>query len=94
MFKLFIWDLDNTLIASSSLLWGAFSWVAEEYGNKKMTPQEIVSLYGPPEDVVIEKIVGKEKKEERRRKRLFRNSIVSIRKSMMSWLKFSLSCWK
>ena len=64
MFKLFIWDLDNTLIASSSLLWGAFSWVAEEYGNKKMTSQEIVSLYGPPEDVVIEKIVGKEKKEE------------------------------
>jgi len=64
MFKLFIWDLDNTLIASSPLLWGAFSWVAEKYGNKKMTPQEIVSLYGPPEDVVIEKIVGKEKKED------------------------------
>ncbi len=31
MFKLFIWDLDNTLIASSPLLWGAFSWVAEKY---------------------------------------------------------------
>ena len=64
MFKLFIWDLDNTLIASSPLLWGAFSWVAEKYGNKKMTPSEIVSLYGPPEDVVIERIVGKEKKDE------------------------------
>ncbi|HOQ68082.1 MAG TPA: HAD family hydrolase [Candidatus Atribacteria bacterium] len=64
MFKLFIWDLDNTLIASSPLLWGAFSWVAEKYGNKKMTPPEIVRFYGPPEDVVIEKIVGKDKKEE------------------------------
>ncbi len=29
-----------------------------------MTPSEIVSLYGPPEDVVIERIVGKEKKDE------------------------------
>ncbi|MGQ9472438.1 MAG: HAD family hydrolase [Candidatus Caldatribacteriaceae bacterium] len=64
MFRLFIWDLDNTLVGTSPLLWGAFSWIAEKYAGRKMTPAEIVGLYGPPEDQVIEKIVGREKKEE------------------------------
>jgi HAD superfamily hydrolase (TIGR01549 family) len=64
MFKLFIWDLDNTLVGTSPLLWGAFSWVAEKYTGRAMTPEEIVRLYGPPEDQVIEQIVGREKKEE------------------------------
>lgn len=64
MFRLFIWDLDNTVIGSSKLLWGAFQWVAEHFAHRSMSPQEIVDLYGPPEDVVIERIVGKEKKEE------------------------------
>lgn len=64
MFRVFIWDLDNTVVRSSKLLWGAFQWVAERFAQKSMTPREIVSLYGPPEDVVIENIVGKEKKEE------------------------------
>lgn len=64
MFKLFIWDLDNTVIGSSKLLWGAFQWVAEHFAQRSMSPREIVNLYGPPEDVVIEQIVGKEKKEE------------------------------
>ncbi|MEN3202955.1 MAG: HAD family hydrolase [Atribacterota bacterium] len=64
MFKLFIWDLDNTVVGSSRLLWGAFRWVAEHFAQRLMSPREIVSLYGPPEDVVIEQIVGKEKKEE------------------------------
>ncbi len=64
MFRLFIWDLDNTLVGTSPLLWGAFSWVAEKYTGRKMTPAEIVSLYGPPEDEVIEKIVGQDQKDD------------------------------
>ncbi|MCX6088900.1 MAG: HAD hydrolase-like protein, partial [Candidatus Atribacteria bacterium] len=64
MFKLFIWDLDNTLIGSSRLLWSAFGMVAEKYAGKRMTPEQIVSLYGPPEGAVIETIVGKNQKEE------------------------------
>lgn len=64
MFRLFIWDLDNTVVGSSKLLWGAFQWVAETFAQRSMSPREIVNLYGPPEDVVIEQIVGKEKKEE------------------------------
>lgn len=64
MFRLFIWDLDNTLVGTSPLLWGAFSWVAEKYAGRKMSPAEIVNLYGPPEDQVIEKIVGRAKKDE------------------------------
>lgn len=63
MFRLFIWDLDNTIVGSSKLLWGAFQWVAERFAQRSMTPEEIVALYGPPEDVVIERIVGKDKKE-------------------------------
>ncbi len=62
MFKLMIWDLDNTLIGSSKLLWNAFNMVSEKYTGLKMTPAEIVRLYGPPEGDVIEKIVGPERK--------------------------------
>ncbi|MCD6155455.1 MAG: HAD family hydrolase [Candidatus Atribacteria bacterium] len=62
MIKLFIWDLDNTIIASSELLWGAFSWVAYKYLGKKPSPQEIVATYGPPESDIIEKMVGRELK--------------------------------
>jgi len=65
MFELFIWDLDNTVIGSSRLLWGAFQWVAERFAGRPMTPQDIVGLYGPPEDVVIEQIVGQEEKRTR-----------------------------
>lgn len=61
-FKLMIWDLDNTLIGSSKLLWSAFNMVSEKYTGTKMTPHEIVQLYGPPEDAVIEKIVGTQRK--------------------------------
>ena len=46
-FKLMIWDLDNTLIGSSKLLWGAFNMVFEKYAGTKLTPNEIVQLYGP-----------------------------------------------
>ncbi len=62
MIKLFIWDLDNTIIASSELLWGAFSRVAYKYLGKKLSPQEIVAMYGPPESDIIEKMVGRELK--------------------------------
>ncbi|BER92163.1 MAG: hypothetical protein PWP60_1232 [Candidatus Atribacteria bacterium] len=62
MLRLFIWDLDNTIIASSELLWGAFSWVAYKYLGKKLSPREIVAMYGPPEGDIVERMVGKELK--------------------------------
>ncbi len=63
-YTLFIWDLDNTLIASSDLLWGAFAYVAKKYAGRNMTPAEIVSMYGPPEDSVVEKLAGALQKED------------------------------
>lgn len=57
-----VWDLDNTLIGSSQLLWSAFNMISEKYTGVKMTPAEIVRLYGPPEGDVIEKIVGAKRK--------------------------------
>lgn len=63
-FRCFVWDLDNTVIASSRLLLGAFGEVGKKYLGKNLTPEEIVAMYGPPEGVVIEKMVGKERKSE------------------------------
>lgn len=63
-FRCFVWDLDNTLIASSPLLLGAFREVGQKYLGKNLTQKEIVAMYGPPEGVVIEKMVGKERKPE------------------------------
>src|SRR6266850_2078574 len=59
-----IFDLDGTLTQTNELIFASFNHVAVKYANRTYTPQEIVALFGPPEEGAVEKIVGKDRLEE------------------------------
>jgi len=50
-----IFDIDGTLAATNELIFASFNHVAEKYLNKRFTNEEIVSQFGPPEDVILKK---------------------------------------
>ena len=56
-----IFDLDGTLAQTSELIYASFNHVTEKYVNKVFTPEEIISMFGPPEEVSVERVVGKER---------------------------------
>lgn len=56
-----IFDLDGTLTQTNELIFASFNHVAEKYSNRIYTSQEIVAMFGPPEEGALEQIVGKER---------------------------------
>jgi HAD superfamily hydrolase (TIGR01509 family) len=63
-FSCFIFDLDGTLTQTNELIFATFNHVTEKYVGKVFTPKEITGMFGPPEEVCIEQIVGKERVED------------------------------
>ncbi len=59
-FSCFIFDLDGTLTQTNELIFATFNHVTEKYVGKVFTPNEITGMFGPPEEIAIERIVGKE----------------------------------
>jgi pyrophosphatase PpaX len=55
-----IFDLDGTLTQTNELIFATFNHVTEKYIGRKFTPEEITGMFGPPEQVALEKLVGKE----------------------------------
>lgn len=49
-----IFDIDGTLTSTNELIFAAFNHITLRYMNKSMTPPEIISLFGPTEDQIIE----------------------------------------
>lgn len=49
----FIFDIDGTLTSTNELIFASFRHVTEKYLNKKVTDEEIISLFGPTEDVIL-----------------------------------------
>ncbi len=56
-----IFDLDGTLTRTNDLIFATFNHVALKYTGKVYTPQEIIAMFGPPEEVAVEQIVGAER---------------------------------
>lgn len=54
----FIFDLDGTLTRTNELIYATFNHVARKYLAKEFTPGEITGMFGPPEEVAIERLVG------------------------------------
>lgn len=57
-YSLAIFDLDGTLADTSSLIFDSFNFVARKYRNMELTPQQIMSYFGPPEEVALKNIFG------------------------------------
>lgn len=53
-----IFDIDGTITRTSQLIYDTFNYVTEKYINKTHSPQEIIAMFGPPEDFAIRKLVG------------------------------------
>ena len=57
-FELVIFDLDGTLADTSQLIFDSFNFVMRKYKSVEMTPKEIMSYFGPPEEIAIRNILG------------------------------------
>ena len=56
-----IFDIDGTLAETNDLIFASFNYVAERYLRKRFAPEEITAMFGPPEEVAIERLVGAER---------------------------------
>ncbi len=52
-FSTFIFDVDGTLAHTNKLIFASFRHVAKKYLNKEVSDEEIISLFGPTEDVIL-----------------------------------------
>lgn len=56
--ELIIWDLDGTLVDSLPATFTAFNAGLEPFLGKKLSPAEIMSHFGPPDQEILRKLVG------------------------------------
>lgn len=57
-FNGYIFDLDGTLASTNKLIFASFNYVLKKYLNKEFSDEEIISLFGPTEDVILKKYFG------------------------------------
>ncbi len=57
-FKGIIFDIDGTLTSTNDLIFASFNFITEKYLGKTYSPQEIVSWFGPTEDVILKEFCG------------------------------------
>jgi len=59
-----IFDMDGTLTRTNQLIFDSFNFLIDKYLGRKFSNDEIIALFGPPEDVAIRKLVDSEKFDE------------------------------
>lgn len=53
-----IFDVDGTLTSTNELIFAAFNFIAKKYLDKTFTNEQIMKLFGPPEDVILRELCG------------------------------------
>jgi pyrophosphatase PpaX len=59
-----IFDMDGTLTQTNQLIYDAFNLIAEKYLHRRLTPEEIITFFGPPEKEAVQNMIGPEHIEE------------------------------
>ncbi|MGA8264251.1 MAG: HAD-IA family hydrolase [Ignavibacteriaceae bacterium] len=59
-FEGIIFDIDGTMTSTNDLIFASFNHVMSKYLNKSLTKNEIISLFGPTEDVILEEWTGED----------------------------------
>lgn len=54
----FIFDIDGTITSTNDLIFASFNYVTEKYLNKNFSNEEIISLFGPTEDVILKDLMN------------------------------------
>lgn len=55
-----IFDMDGTLTRTNDLIFASFNHVMEKYLAKRLSPEEIIALFGPPEETTFDRLLGSE----------------------------------
>lgn len=58
LFDGFIFDVDGTLTSTNQLIFDSFNFIAKKYLNRKFSDEEIISMFGPTEDVILKEWCG------------------------------------
>jgi len=53
-----IFDIDGTLSSTNALIFASFNHISKKYLNRTFTDSELISLFGPTEDVIIKEWCG------------------------------------
>ncbi|HEX2868976.1 MAG TPA: HAD-IA family hydrolase [Ignavibacteriales bacterium] len=53
-----LFDIDGTLTSTNELIFASFNHVAKKYLNKTYTPEELIAMFGPPEDEILRELTG------------------------------------
>jgi len=62
--KCIVFDMDGTLTETGRLIFDSFNHIAERYQQRRYQDDEIIRMFGPPEEVALLHIVGEEKIDE------------------------------
>jgi HAD superfamily hydrolase (TIGR01549 family) len=54
----FIFDIDGTLTSTNQLIFNSFNFIAKKYLGRTFSDEEIVSMFGPTEDVILKEWCG------------------------------------
>lgn len=65
LFDGFIFDVDGTLTSTNQLIFDSFNFIARKYLDRTFTDKEIVTMFGPTEDVILKKWCGERYEEAR-----------------------------
>ncbi len=55
-----VFDMDGTLTQTNDLIFASFNHVARRHLGREFHPEEIIGLFGPPEEGAVEKVFGGE----------------------------------
>ena len=58
LFDAFIFDIDGTLTSTNQLIFDSFNFIAKKYLNKTFTDDEIILMFGPPENDILKRLCG------------------------------------
>ena len=57
-FRGFIFDIDGTITSTYDLIFASFNYVDEKYLHKSFTNDEMASLFGPTEEVILRELMN------------------------------------
>jgi HAD superfamily hydrolase (TIGR01549 family) len=57
-FRGVIFDMDGTLTRTNDLIFASFNHVAEKYCGRRFSAEEVIALFGPPEEGALSKVIS------------------------------------
>lgn len=57
-FSCFVFDIDGTIVSTNELIFASYNHVTKKYLDRILSKEEIIALFGPPEDIILEEWFG------------------------------------